>query len=331
MTARGANPQGARSETRSGAETLALLADPLNRTILTELAEGPKRLVDLRRESGAAPQTTVRAHLKAMEVSGIATLQGRPGAPQSVEWALTDPGRDLVGVMEALEQWLQKAPEEPMVFDSDAAKMAIKALVGGWSSTIMWALAAGPLSLSQMASAINQVSYPSLERRLSAMRLTGQLEIAEAEGRGTPYMVTEWLQRGVTPLAAAVRWERSHFPDETPPVTRIDAEAALLLALPLLDVPPELKGACRMGVEDIEEDCDLCGAIANVEKGKVASCTVDVDGRVDAWTDGPTAAWAGALTGTDGDGLEVGGDEQLAGELLGGLRVTLFGAEPSAN
>ncbi len=44
---------------------------------------------------------------------------------------------------------------------------------------------------------ISSLSYPSLERRLAAMRLAGLIEARPGNGRGTPYAVTDWLRRGI--------------------------------------------------------------------------------------------------------------------------------------
>jgi DNA-binding HxlR family transcriptional regulator len=315
---------------RSAVGTLALLAVPLNGRILSQLSDGPKRLVELR-DSASMPQTTVRTHLKALEVAGLMSRQGREQTPGVVECLLTSAGDDLLLVMVALEQWLHAAPEGSMVFDSDAGKMAIKALVGGWSSTILGSLASGPQSLSQLARGISTVSYPTLERRLGALRLAGLLLASPNEGEGIPYTVTEWLQQGIAPLAAAVRWERLNFPDDTPPMTRLDTETAFLLALPQLRMEVGLAGYCRVGVDMNDGDIRLCGAIANVVKGRVVSSNVNLEGVVDAWATGSMPAWGRALVGAGSDRLDLGGDRKLCGGLVDGLHETLFGAETPAD
>ncbi len=329
----GAHSKRSQGETRSGSGALALLAVPLNGTILRQLANGPMRLAELRRDNGSAPQTTVRAHLKGLEVEGLMSKQGRAGSPGIAEYALTGAGRDLLVVVVALEHWLRAAPEGPVVFGSDAGKTAIKALADGWSSTILRTLATDPRSLSQLAKVIGVVSYPTLERQLRAMRLAGQLVASPNEGEGTPYGLTEWLRQGVAPLAAAVRWERSHFPDETPTMTRLDTEAAFLLALPQLRMTVALAGSCRMGVEMNDGDARLCGVIAQVEKGLVVSSTANLaeeeeeeeEEDPDAWATGSEPAWADALLGTGNDRLNLGGNHALASGLLDGLQGTLFG------
>ena len=58
------------------------------------------------------------------------------------------------------------APEGPLALGSSTAKSAIKALVEGWGTNMIRALAARPLSLTELNGLISGLSYPSLERRL---------------------------------------------------------------------------------------------------------------------------------------------------------------------
>lgn len=325
MTASGVN--GGEGEARSGSRALALLAAPLNGQILRKLAEGPRRLVELRRETGSPAQSTMRSHLRELEGVGALAKTRRNRFPGVLEYELTRPGTELLFVAVALERWLGNAPEEPIPFGSDAAKAAIKALVEGWSSTMLRALAAGPLSLTELDRVIGALNYPSLERRLAAMRLAGQIEARPNGGRGTPYAVTGWLRRGIAPLLAAARWERRHVPDETAPIGRADIEAAFLLAVPLLELPAEISGSCRLGVETTNgRERGLVGALVCVREGRVASCTVRLGGSPDAWASGSAAAWFRAMIEADSAQLELGGHQRLARGLLDGLHGTLFGA-----
>ncbi|HEU5141558.1 MAG TPA: winged helix-turn-helix transcriptional regulator [Solirubrobacterales bacterium] len=314
---------------RPGAETLELLANPLNATILQGLGEGPKRLAELRRSSGAAPQTTVRAHLKYLEHADLAVLQPRDGEPRVLEWALTDAGQNLLEVSSALDRWLQDCPDGPLSFGGEAGKMAIKALVGGWSSTILCLLAAGPLTLTELAECIRTLSYPGLERRLSAMRLVGQVEPVESDRQGTPYQVTEWLREGARPLAAAIRWEYTHRPEGAPPLSRSDTEAAFLLSLPLLHLAQSLRGSCGLGIEMNDDEGSHCGVSAQLDGGRVVDCAAELKDDVDATATGTPAAWAMAMLEASTGPLELAGEKKLATGLVNGLHGTLFG-DPTA-
>lgn len=324
MTAGSVNGSG--SGVRSGTHALLLLAIPINGAILKALSEGPKPLVELRGECGSPAQTTLRAHLKELEEVGAVVRNRRNRFPGVVECELTKAGRELLFVAGTLERWLQQAPGGPLTFGSDPAKAAIKALVDGWSSSMLRVLAARPLSLTELDGVIESLSYPALERRLAAMRMAGQVQACSSEGKGTtPYGVTKWLRQGVSPLAAAAYWERRHLSGVAPSVAPIDTEAGFLLALPLLRLPSELSGSCRLGVEISNgKERRLAGAVAQVEDGRIASCTVRLNQTADAWAIGPVTAWFRAIIGTDSDGLELGGDQQLARAILEGLHGALF-------
>lgn len=310
---------------RSGTRALGLLARPLNGAILHRLAEGPTRLIDLRRDCGSPAQTTLRAHLKELEALAVVAKQRRNRFPGTLDYELEPPGRELLSVLQALEHWLERAPDQPLAFGTPEAKAATKALIEGWSSTMLRALAAGPLSLTELDGVINGLNYPSLERRLAAMRLAGQVEARRGKGNGTPYSVTDWLRQGIAPLAAAARWERRHLPDDSAPVTRTDVEAAFLLTLPLLRLPAELSGACRMGVEiGNGQKRRLAGAMAYVDGTRVASCNVRLERDADAWATGSVAAWLQAVVRSDIEQLELGGDQRLARAVVKGLHATLF-------
>lgn len=310
---------------------LSLLASPLNGTVLQKLADGPKRLVDLRRETGSPAQTTLRAHLRELDAARAIEKRRRDRFPGVLEYELTASGKELLFVVAAVEQWLEEAPAGRLDFGGTEGKAALKSLIEAWSSTMLRALAARPLSLTELDRIITNLSYPSLERRLGAMRLTGQVEACDGDGKGTPYAPTTWVRRGIAPLAAAARWERRHLPDDSVPITRIDIEAALLLVLPLLELPGDLSGSCRLGVEMSDgRDRRLVGAMAHVEGGRLDGCSVKLDRDADAWVTGPTSAWLRGVIEEDTDGLELGGDQGLSRTLVEGLHAALFGTAPRA-
>jgi len=306
---------------------LALLASPLTGTLLTRLSTGPQRLVDLRRDCGSPAQTTLRAHLRELEALDATAKLRRSSFPGTLEYELTPQGAELLFVASAVERWLEEAPHGPLAFGSNEAKAAIKALIEGWSTTMLRALAASPLSLTELDGVISGLSYPSLERRLSTMRIAGQVEARPGEGNGTPYVVTEWLRHAIAPLAAAARWERRHLPTKTAAVTRADTEAAFLLTLPLLRLSSGVEGSCRLGVELRNgDDRRLSGATAYIADGKVASCTVRLVSNPDAWATGSAAGWLQAVVRSEVDGLQLGGDQRLARALIEGLHEALFRA-----
>jgi DNA-binding HxlR family transcriptional regulator len=317
---------GRASEARAGARALLLLATPINGTILTALAEGPRPMSELRRACSSPAQTTLRAHLKEMEDVGAVVRNRRNRFPGVIECELTGVGRELIFVAETIEHWLRLAPGGPLDFGGGQAKAAIKALVDGWSSKMLRLLAARPLSLTELDGIIESVSYPTLQRRLAAMRMADLLEACPGQGQGTnPYRITPWLRRGIAPLAAAAAWERRNLPDATAAITPIDTEAAFLLTLPLLQLPEDMSGSCRLGVEMSKgKERGLAGALARVEGGKVKAMTVRLNQTADAWAIGSATGWLRAVIEADLDGLELGGRTQVARAVVHALHGFLF-------
>jgi DNA-binding HxlR family transcriptional regulator len=313
---------------RTGAQALALLSVQRNCLVLRALADGPKRQVELRRASGFPAQTTLRGHLKTLEEVGALSKHTREPFPSILEYELEGPGRDLLFVTDVLARWLAAAPEESFELGGNSAKGAIKALVDGWTSTVLDILAGGSHTLTELDNAIALLNYPSIERRLGALRLAGQIQSLSAEARGTPYEVTEWARRAAAPLVAAARWEQRHQADESASVARLDAETAFMLTSPLLRLPSRLSGACRMSVDLPRRGKDVRGgALLIVKDGRVASCTTESPpGRVgcDASTRGEPEAWFGAVIDGDPDGIQSSGDKRLAVGLLEGLHEALF-------
>jgi DNA-binding HxlR family transcriptional regulator len=321
---------GEESGVRAGTQALTLLAIPINVHVLQALAEKSRSLVELRRDTGSPPQTTMRGYLRSLDETGVVARRRRDNFPGGLDFELTGRGRDLLVVTEALRVWLAAAPEGPLRLGTSAAKSAVKALIEGWGTNMLRALAARPLSLTELDSLINNLSYPSLERRLAAMRLAGQVQKVPGRGRGTPYAVTGWLRRAVAPLAAAARWEHLHLREQAPAIAHRDVEAGFLLTAPLLRPPAGVAGSCRMAVELRNGGrSGLAGVMVSAEEGRVTQCIARLEGNADAWATGSAQAWLNAVIEGNARSLELGGDCDLAAELIAGLHGELFGARPA--
>jgi DNA-binding HxlR family transcriptional regulator len=314
---------------RIGARVLSLLAVPLNGAILQALSGGSIRLVELRRRAGSPPQTTLRGRLRALSDIG-ALAGGREEAfPGAAGYELTPAGRDLLRVAQILQGWLWSSPNGALPLVSDAAKAAVKALVEGWSTSMLRVFATGSFSLTQMDSIISGLNYPSLERRLIAMRLAGQVEATPSRGRGTPYAATEWLRRATAPLAAAMWWEHRYLQEEAPAATDRDIETLFLLGIPLLRFPKELSGSCRLAVElSRGERGRLAGAMVEIDGGSVTFCRSRIEGYPDAWVIASLGTWLAAMIERRSGQMEIGGDGSLAEGILRQLQHGLS-SDPS--
>lgn len=312
---------------RAGAHALTLLATPLNVHALQALEEEPMSVVDLRRALGAPPQTTMRAYLKSLADDGVISTSRRIGRGSSAECELGLSGHALLTVADTVGRWLALNPDGPVELGSPEARNSLKALVGGWSTAIVRVLAARPLALTELNQVLTRVSYPSLERRLTAMRLAGQIVPTDGPGRRNPYAITEWLRKAVIPIVAAARWEREHLPEKCRPMSRLDIEAAFLLALPLVEIDSRFDGVARIAVDlTAGGEYRLVGVHARIAEGRVLSCKSDLRGPADAFITGSVAAWMRTLLEGEFEGLEMGGDVELGRELAAQVHGALAGA-----
>lgn len=311
---------------RPGSNALSKFAVPLSVHILEALEEEPIPLADLRRAVGHPPVTTMRSYLQQLTKLGVIECYREGGFPGSVSYGLTGSGGRLMAVGEVLRSWLQSAPEAPIELGSIASKSAIKALLDGYEANVIRALAARPLALTELSRVIPNVSYPTLERRLTAMRQVGLVEPSpERNGRVAPYRVTRWLRRAVAPMTAAVGWEHQCDPSRAPAMTRIDVETAFLLAVPLLSLPPDASGSCRLAVElGRGQDLTFAGVTVTVEDGEVRSCVSRLEGQSDAWATGRVLDWFRWLREAGDHRMETGGDSSLVYALAAGFRQALY-------
>jgi DNA-binding HxlR family transcriptional regulator len=310
----------------AGAFALSLLATPLNREILDELSRGPRRLSELRRQSGSPPRTTLRARLRQLAEVGVVAKRKPSLFPSERVRELTAlPGRELLFVATTVDGWLASAPEEPLTSSSEDGRAAVRALAEGWSSTMLRALAAGRASPMDLDREVAQVGMAPLRRRLDALRAAGLLAGGEAKGGYASYEITDWLRKGTGPIAAAARWERRHIP-RAAPIRPIDAEAGFMLAMPLLKPPLDLAGSCRLSVEfEDGRERRLAGVTVEVGSGRVLSCTTRLETCPTAWATGPPEAWLRTAIEANPSRLELGGDRRLVRGLIDGLNQALFG------
>ena len=316
------NPgNGSERGARSGTQTLALLAAPLNSAILRALSAGARQLTDLQSEVGLPAQTTLRAQLKRLVEAETVVKRRHNLFPGVLDYELNDAGRGLLHVIAILERWLGRHPPTPLALGESAAKAAVKALVEGWATGMLRVLAARPLALTDLDGLIAAHNYPALERRLGAMRLAGLAQARAPRGRSTPYALTDWAREGIAPLAAASHWEQRHGTDPSG-VGRVDVETAFLLAIPLLRLPYEISGSCRMSVElSSGNGGSPAGASVRFDKGRVALCTTKPLESPDAWALGSPRAWLIAVLERDPDRLELGGDRALARRIIDALHA----------
>lgn len=311
---------------RSGGYALSLFSKALPSLVLRALSGGPLRLADLRRKVGGPAQSTLRGNLDNLIGMGALEKRQSNGRANMGDNALTPVGTELLFVADRVEAWLARAPEGSLNLESEPGKASIKALVSGWDSTMLRAFAVRPFSLTEIDNLISAFSYPALERRLASMRLAGFLRPVPRNGGGaTPYAVADWLRHAMAPLLAAIRCERRHMAGETAPLTRIDVETILLLALPLVDLAPNAAGTSQLAVYGGgDSDWRSAGVRLSCEAGKITSCASKLEPKSDSWVRGSAAQWLDALVSGKSRQLEISGDRALTRDIVDGLHRALF-------
>ena len=295
---------------KAGSCSLSLFATPGIGSLLTALEARPTALGELRAAVDHPPQTTMRSQLRELAELGVVERRREAEFPRSVGFELTAKGRDLLAVAGVLEHWLGSAPRGPMPFDDACAKRTVKALVDGWDAGIVTALATRPLSLTQLDGEISALSYPSIERRLTAMRDSGLVESCESEGRGVLRRPTSWLRHAAAPLAAAARFERTHL--EGSREAEVDVRALLMLALPIVDPPEEATGTAMLVTQRRSPENERPvpeGVTLEVAGGTLLGCAPTVEEGTPSWALGVPDAWLEVIVDGAASRLRFGGEE----------------------
>ncbi len=312
---------------RAGTRGMALISDPLNSRVLEALAGGPLDLPTLRRDVGTPAQTTLRTHLRELAELKLVDRSISQGFTRSASHELTQPGRELLAAARVFGWWLSSAPDGPVSLGSSEGKRNIQALAGAWNTAILRALAAKPLSLTELDQLIGGSNYPALERRLAAMRETKQIAATSLGMTPTWYGLTRWTRKAAAALLAAAGWEGRHGSGVVEPLARVDVEGIFLLAGPLLRSRNPIQGTCKLAMTVKDGPVPECaGVVLCLESGRAVSYRSDRHVDAHAWAEGSIAAWTGALGPGGKAELDIGGEWELASAVVAGLRL---GVSPS--
>ena len=85
--------------------TLLLIGDKWKVLILRDLIPGTKRFGELKKSIGSVSQKVLTAQLRDMEESGLLTRTVYAEVPPRVEYRLTDLGRSLEPILDAMRNW----------------------------------------------------------------------------------------------------------------------------------------------------------------------------------------------------------------------------------
>ncbi len=254
---------------------------------------------------------------------GVSTLDAEQTAGPEPTFRSSAKGTQIVYVAAILQRWLRNRPGGPLEIGAPGGG-AVASLLCGWSGTVTHALAREPLTLAELDRAV--VPIPEREvvaEHLDAMRRVGQVEVLEVGGE-TRYALTDWMREGIAPIAAAARVEVHHPEEQMAPPDVLDVEAAFQLALPLLGLPPDLRGSCRLGVQIPGGPPLMAGATVDVEGGAAVSSSTLLDEDPETWATGSPVDWLDTVIDPAAERIKAGGDVRLTSALIECLHQRLF-------
>jgi len=85
--------------------TLSLMGDKWKILIIRDLLSGTKRFGELKKSLSGISQKVLTQHLRIMEEYGLVNRKVFAEVPPKVEYSLTEVGRSLKPVLEALGRW----------------------------------------------------------------------------------------------------------------------------------------------------------------------------------------------------------------------------------
>lgn len=317
---------------RAGALTLFYLATPMERSILLGLlAEATTGVAVVDESDLPDPDDPIDlAIITDPYLVEPADPDFPPGQEIDEDTMLkpTPAGRELLFVGPVLDRWLSRCPDGPLTIGPEAGP-ALMALLSGWTSMVVHALAPRPLTLAETIEAVMVLTPEVVEERVDAMVDAGLLDVQTGGDGEERFAVTEWLRLGMAPLAAAARMELRYPPGDTAPIAARDVEATFHLTLPLLELPAEMSGTCSLAVDlDKGMPGTPAGVTIRVEEGRIVSCEVGLLEVVDAWAAASAGDWLDTVIEPNVVHVRTGGNRNLARRLLHELHQELF--EPAA-
>lgn len=89
-------------------EVMRVLSGRWPTLLLYYLKDGVKRFSDLQRDNPAISHRMLTLELRKLEEAGIVKRTAHPGYPLRVDYELTDAGRKLVPLIDALGDWWEQ-------------------------------------------------------------------------------------------------------------------------------------------------------------------------------------------------------------------------------
>jgi DNA-binding HxlR family transcriptional regulator len=98
-------------------DAMRLLSGRWRTLLIYYLIEGPKRFSDLQRDNPTISHRMLTLDLRELEAAGVVARTVYPTVPPRVEYALTEDGRRLVPLINALGDWWETRAALPVGVD----------------------------------------------------------------------------------------------------------------------------------------------------------------------------------------------------------------------
>lgn len=85
--------------------TLMLIGDRWKVLIIRDLLEGTRRFGELKKSVGNISQKVLTSNLRSLEANGLVNRQVYAEVPPRVEYSLTETGRSLKPILDAMVEW----------------------------------------------------------------------------------------------------------------------------------------------------------------------------------------------------------------------------------
>ena len=106
---------------------LDLLGNKWTMLVMGALSDGPQRFGQLRRRLGGITQKMLTQTLRGLERDGLVSRTVYPTIPPRVDYAVTDLGRDVAGLLTAIRLWSEQHINDVLAAREDYDERAAQA------------------------------------------------------------------------------------------------------------------------------------------------------------------------------------------------------------
>lgn len=268
-----------------------------------------------------------RAHVHELEKLRAVERVHLAGRAHRVGWRLTAAGRELIALHELIgdcERRLGLTGAD----DSEARLLATLRFLN--ARMVIWALAGGSLSLADLERQLPEVPHTTLQHALERLGEAGVID-AHENGGGRVFQLARCARGPIALIVTAgVRW-RLRFAPERPPFVAGNLTGLIGLLAPALRVRSAVQGVCVMQ-STADQDRPANGrprrwpdARLSVLRGRLSPLPPGFTERPQARMRAEDLCWCEALVGGDASKIDVDGDRELAGAVLGAITAALRG------